>query len=223
MRKNFLPKELLKILFSSYRKESYAQEAEDLILQRLFEEHKGGFYVDIGAHHPFRFSNTQLLYRRGWSGINIDAMPGSMELFNLFRRRDINLELGISKTEGELKYHMFQHPALNTFSEDMAQEREGHGAKVQKVISVKTIPLAKLLEEHLPEGMDIDFMNVDVEGMDLEVLKTNDWDRYKPKVIIAESIGASLEEIGSDPVYIFLKSKGYSIYAKSVNSVIYKL
>lgn len=79
---------------------SYSQEGEDMILHRIFERQCKGFYVDIGAHHPFRFSNTYLFYKRGWSGINIDAMPGSMNIFNKFRNRDINLEYGIGNVIG---------------------------------------------------------------------------------------------------------------------------
>ena len=70
----------------------YSQNGEDLILNRFLENKKNGFYIDIGAHHPIRFSNTYLFYKKGWRGINIDAMPGSMDLFNKIRSRDINIE-----------------------------------------------------------------------------------------------------------------------------------
>ena len=76
---------------------AYAQEGEDLILYRIFEQTPPGFYVDIGAHHPCCFSSTYLFYQRGWRGINIDAMPGSMDLFRRIRPRDINLESAISE------------------------------------------------------------------------------------------------------------------------------
>src|SRR6186713_1276577 len=79
------------LLFDKYYSISYSQEGEDLILKRFFSEKSGGFYVDVGAHHPKRFSNTYMFYKEGWSGINIDAMPGSMKLFNKVRSKDINL------------------------------------------------------------------------------------------------------------------------------------
>lgn len=78
----------------------YSQEGEDLLLSRILGDKKDGFYVDVGAHHPFRFSNTYLLYKQGWRGINIDAMPGSMKLFNRFRPRDINIECGVASGGG---------------------------------------------------------------------------------------------------------------------------
>ena len=83
-------------------KKSYAQDGEDVALAAFYDTQKGykGFYVDIGAHHPKRFSNTYFFYKKGWSGINIDAMPGSMHGFRLLRTRDINLEMGISREKG---------------------------------------------------------------------------------------------------------------------------
>jgi len=104
---------------------SYSQEGEDLILLRIFEKKRIGFYVDVGAHHPFRFSNTYRFYLRGWRGINIDPMPGSMRLFNKFRKRDINLELAVGENEDTLIYYMFNEPALNTFDEGLAKTRDG--------------------------------------------------------------------------------------------------
>jgi len=77
--------------FDGYALKSYSQEGEDMILRRLFEKQLTGFYVDVGAHHPKRFSNTYFFYKQGWHGINIDAMPGSMKLFEKIRPRDILL------------------------------------------------------------------------------------------------------------------------------------
>ena len=75
---------------------SFAQEGEDMILKRIFEGVRSGFYIDIGAFHPSKFSNTYYFYLRGWSGINIDPQPGVKSLFDKMRPRDINLELAIS-------------------------------------------------------------------------------------------------------------------------------
>ena len=94
--KAILPKYLIEKLiiiknnyFDGFSLKSYSQEGEDMILRRLFEKQKTGFYVDVGAHHPKRFSNTFFFYKKGWSGINIDAMPNSMRLFDKIRPRDI--------------------------------------------------------------------------------------------------------------------------------------
>lgn len=105
-----------------YSTQSFSQEGEDLILKKIFERQKKGFYVDVGAHHPFRFSNTYLFYKKGWRGINLDAMPESMKLFKKYRPRDINLEIPIGESDRELTYHIFNEPALNTFDASRIQE-----------------------------------------------------------------------------------------------------
>ena len=94
---------------------SYSQEGEDILLKRIFNNKKNGFYVDVGAHHPKRFSNTNIFYQMGWRGINIDPMPSSMDLFKRYRPRDINLEFGVAKKKGIMKYYIFNDPALNSF------------------------------------------------------------------------------------------------------------
>ncbi|MCP2732462.1 FkbM family methyltransferase, partial [Symplocastrum sp. BBK-W-15] len=103
-----------------YHNLSYSQEGEDMIISRFFEGKKQGFYVDVGAHHPQRFSNTYRFYLQGWRGINIDAMPGSMEIFNKIRANDINLEISISDCNQILTYYEFNEPALNGFCADIS-------------------------------------------------------------------------------------------------------
>ncbi|MCX2716544.1 hypothetical protein OQH61_02215 [Helicobacter sp. MIT 21-1697] len=88
------------LYITRFQNKSYAQQGEDLILQEMLNNIQYGFYVDVGAHHPFRFSNTYLFYQKGWKGINIDAMPNSMKLFSRFRPRDINIECGIALNGG---------------------------------------------------------------------------------------------------------------------------
>ena len=88
----------------SYGVRAYSSEGEDLILKRIFDKKKKGVYIDVGAHHPFRVSNTYLLYKRNWTGINIDPLPGSKALFNKHRPKDINLEIGVSVVKQQLTY-----------------------------------------------------------------------------------------------------------------------
>jgi FkbM family methyltransferase len=146
-----------------YAKKSYSQEGEDMILYRIFEGQATGFYVDVGAHHPKRFSNTYFFYKKGWSGINIDATPGIMAKFKKNRRRDINLNVGVSSVPGELTLYIFK-PALNTFDAKLAKERsENTGYKIKRVTKVKTTTLESILSENLGSNK-IDFMSVDVEA-----------------------------------------------------------
>ena len=205
--------------------EAYSQEGEDLILRRLFLGQKVGFYADVGAHHPKRLSNTYLFYLAGWSGINIDAMPGSMAVFRQERPRDRNIEAAIGIDSGTTRtFWIFNEPALNTFDEALARSREG-GPYQFTIIGkheVRTRALSEIFDENVPKGTKIDFLTVDVEGLDLEVLKTNDWQRYRPSYVLAECYGVPLAELHHDLVCLFLFNNRYEVVAKTVNTVIFK-
>src|SRR3989344_8600628 len=95
-----------------YGPNTYSQDGEDLIIKNLLHKKKG-FYVDIGAHHPYRYSNTYLLYKSGWHGINIEPTPKSKKLFDRLRDRDINLQVAAGK-KSNLKLYIFYDSALNT-------------------------------------------------------------------------------------------------------------
>lgn len=228
--KILLPKNVIEKLniikndyFDGYALKSYSQEGEDMILRRLFEKQKTGFYVDIGAHHPKRFSNTHFFYKKGWCGINIDAMPNSMSLFNKIRPRDINLEIPISDKKQKLTYYMFNEPALNTFSKDLADKRAiKDDYKIISEKDMETSTLEEILEKHLPYGREIDFLSVDVEGLDLQVLKSNNWKRFRPKFVLVEILGSSINDIANSKEYKYLSGAGYEVFAKTVSTVIFR-
>jgi FkbM family methyltransferase len=210
-------------VFDGYASKSYSQEGEDLILKRLFESKPNGFYVDVGAHHPKRFSNTYIFYLRGWHGINIDAMPGSMKAFDKYRPRDINLEVAVSDRAQTLTYHIFDEPALNGFSASLSESRDDTKYHLLRKVPVKTFPLSEILEQHVPSGQQIDFMSIDVEGLDLDVLKSNNWSVFVPRFIVIEILDASLRGLMESPVVQYLDDKGYSMYSKLAQSVVFKL
>jgi FkbM family methyltransferase len=200
---------------------SYSQEGEDLILARIFATHERGFYVDVGAHDPRRFSNTYKFYRGGWRGINIDAMPGSMAAFHRIRPRDINLEVGIAREPGKLRFYQFNDPALNTFDAALAASRNGGQYRITGEAEVRTETLASVLAEHLPPGQAIDFLSVDVEGLDLAVLQSNDWTRYRPACICVEHSLGDLSGLSKTDLYRLLAPLGYQLYAKTANTLIF--
>jgi FkbM family methyltransferase len=207
----------------SYHEISFSQEGEDRILSRIFCNQESGFYVDIGAHHPQRFSNTYLFYLKGWNGINIDAMPGSMKIFNQKRPDDINLEFAISDTEETLTYYMFNESALNGFSRDISASRDQSGD--YKIVDTRDINVRKLsaiLDEYLPLHQTIDFLNVDVEGFDYQVLLSNDWSKYRPKILMVEELLMNPIS-GYSKIGIFLKSQGYELFSKTFNTSFYRL
>lgn len=208
----------------AYHNLSFSQEGEDLILKRIFNNQKNGLYVDIGAHHPQRFSNTYLFYLQGWRGINIDAMPGSMEPFSQLRPEDINIEAAISDSLEELTYYIYNEPALNTFSEELTIKRESScDYKIINKKQLKTQKLSEILDEHLGESKDIDFMSIDVEGLDKKVLFSNDWTKYRPQIILIEELSSSFSSLSKkSEVFLFLSSKGYELFAKTFNTSFYR-
>lgn len=228
---NVLPsrvKEFLRWLrarfFDVYASRCYSQEGEDLILKRLFEGKQVGFYVDVGAHHPRRFSNTCLLYRNGWNGINIEPNPDAIAVFEKERPKDINIQAGVSEHEGILRYFLLNDPALNSFNEKLVNATvENPRYWVVNTKDVAVVKLGDVLREHLPQGITVDLLTIDVEGLDLEVLRSNDWALFRPTVVLAESLGASLEHLLTSPVVLFMKSNGYDLYAKTVNTLIFLL
>jgi FkbM family methyltransferase len=202
---------------------SFSQEGEDIALARIFDGQADGFYVDVGACHPKRFSNTFFFYRRGWRGINIDATPGSMEAFRKMRPRDVNLEMAVGETESSLRIHLYRDPAFNTFSTRLVEKREKRDpdCKPESSVTLVTRSLRSILEQHVSAGQAIDFMSVDVEGMDLAVLRSNCWERFRPRCVIAEVVGKSVNEILEDPISTFMEQHGYELYSKLVHSVIF--
>ncbi len=189
---------------------SYSQYGEDVVLRNIFIQKKDGFFVDVGAHHPTKFSNTYWLYRKGWSGINIDAAPGSMEAFRAKRPRDISIETAISDVSENKKFFVFNNPALNTFSEKLASEHKQKGYKILEEADLETKTLKEVLDQNITPERHIDLMNIDVESLDWAVLNSNDWQKYRPDVIIIED---KADSQGKTRVDSFLEEKGYHLIA----------
>jgi hypothetical protein len=210
------------IYCNSHRALAYSQEGEDLILKRFFGDKSGGFYVDVGAHHPRHLSNTCLFYDAGWSGINIDVRPGMKAFFDRVRSRDVNLELALSGDGRDLDFSFFSDPAINTFRKANVEWAVGAGYAVLDVRRFPTTTLAAVLDQHHDPARPIDFMSVDVEGMDLEVLQGNNWQKYRPQFLLVESCGMRLDNYHHTEMHVFLSGIGYRLCAKTVNTFIYE-
>jgi FkbM family methyltransferase len=163
---------------------SFSQNGEDLIINKLLPN-KIGFYVDVGANDPTRFSNTKRFHLKGWTGINIEPDPVAIKKFNTERPNDINLNIGISDKNSNLNFYQFEPSTLSTFSEKMYRVYIKEGFKHLKTIKVPIYKLEEILKKYRPKGA-IDFFSIDTEGLDYEVLKSNNWDKFKPKVICIE-------------------------------------
>ena len=220
----FLPAQIDQFLRDlAYRqgRRSFSQEGEDLILERHFEHRATGFYVDVGAHHPFRFSNTYNFYKKGWRGLNIDAAPGAMQKFHRHRQGDINLEIGIAEHAASIPFYIFDEPALSTFDAATAKHRNVPPRQLVCTVTLSVEPLAAVLRKHLPPGQRIAFLSVDVEGKDMEVLRSNDWNAFRPEVVIVETMSEDIDALVASPHHQYLLSKGYAALAKSVHSSFY--
>lgn len=193
---------------------SFAQAGEDLVLQRIFLGAEKGFYVDVGAYHPYRFSNTYLFYLAGWRGINIEPRPGAKKLFDKFRPEDINLEIGVAEKSGVENYYLFKEDTLNQFTFDGAAPDDPDSLTVVKV---QVEPLHKIFERHITENRSIDFITIDTEGNELQVVNSNDWTDFPVKVILVED---NKRNKTFAQVTGFLNSKGYKeVYRLPVNAV----
>ncbi len=198
----------------------YSQEGEDIYLSRFYGEKRDGFFVDVGAHHPIRFSNTYALYRRGWRGVNIDATPGSMAVFDRFRPGDTNIECAVSDKSERLTFHVFKEGALNTFDPDLAASYVRSGFEQLESVELTTRPLAALLDECVGAGQKIDVLSIDVEGSDLAVLRSSDWQKYSPDVVIIEALDTPFSDVPEHPCVKFLAGKGYEPIARLTNSIL---
>ena len=217
----------LKIIFSSilepYSNLYWSQEGEDILIKRIFANKKNGFYVDVGAHHSSRFSNTYKLYKENfWNGVNIDPSLSSYLDLKKKRKRDININVGISDKKEILKFYSFNEEALNTFSlKKKNQLKLNYKLKKTERIHCKT--LSDVLHGCLKKKIKIDLLTIDAEGYDLKVLKSNNWNKYLPDYIIVEISSSTLDEIMKDSITKFLNKRRYRIYSKLHKSVIFKL
>ena len=199
------------ILFkkNKYRKISYSYGSVDLLLEHIFKNQSHGFYIDVGCQHPVMNNNTYLLYKKGWNGINIDLDKKNIDLFNFYRKRDLNLNFAISSQEGERDLFFYHDKsAINTVEKSVANYQR---AQVKEIKKVKTKTLNSIIENSKFNNLTIDFVSIDVEGHELDVIKGFDLKKYKPKVVIIEFLDLSLKklEIKNLNIKNFLKSEIY--------------
>ena len=178
---------LKKKIFSS--KKSYSFGGCDLLIDYIFKSKKKGFYLDVGCQHPVSNNNTYLLYKRGWSGINIDLDPKNIRLFNLERPNEINICKCVSSNNSK-KDLFFFHPGspINSLEKKTIKNKSNFSLK-----KIKTFTLNSILEEH--KIRNIDYFNLDVEGHEIDILKNFDIKYYKPKVISVEFIDYQMKKL----------------------------
>jgi hypothetical protein len=205
-----------------YRNKSWAQSGEDLFLAAYFGDRRDGAFVDVGAFHPRRFSNTWRLYRRGWRGLNIDATPGSMRLFDALRPGDTNVEAVVSDSPEPVRFSSWGLHAENTM--DPAQTRAMRKARGAPDAVIEATPrtLTDLLDASPLRDRRLDLLSVDAEGNDLAVLHSLDWSRYHPRIVIAEVFAADVDVLLASGLYAFVTRQGYRLVAWHRPSAIFE-
>ena len=185
----------LKVFLKSFthKRISYSYGGIDSLILNIFKNQKNGFYLDIGCGHPIKNNNTYLLNKKGWSGINIDLDEDNIDLFNSYRKEDVNLATAVSDKEGETDLYFYHNKsALNTISKENADFQK---AKVSAIKKIKTQTINKIIENSPFKDRKIDFLSVDVEGSELAILKNFDFTKYSPKVIVVEYLDLSLKKL----------------------------
>jgi FkbM family methyltransferase len=144
-----------------------------------------------------------------------------MRLFRKHRNRDINVECGVAAKHGRLPYYRFNEPALNTFDQAEARLKDCPPYRLVEKVDVAVRRLDDLLAEYLPPRQAIDFLTIDVEGKDREVLESNDWSRFRPRFVLAETLRTDMLNLSSCLVVRFLASQGYAPVAKAYNTTFF--
>lgn len=216
-----------KILFNRYAKLSYSQCGEDLIVKFIFDDLKvvNPSYMDVGALSPYLFSNTAIFYDRGSKGINIEPDPSLFKKFARYRNKDVNLNIGVASEEGELDFYIISQPTMNTFSRDAAERLErDHGFEIAAIKKIKVDTVQNIVNNYCG-GVFPDYLSLDVEGMDAEILRSIDYENSSPIVICVETISYSTNGNGIKDYQLveFLKSKGYMVFADTyINTILVK-
>lgn len=205
--------QLRKVFLTKSWRRYYSQFGEDTILRELLARTRNGFFVDVGCFHPKKFSNTYWLYSRGWRGINIDMEPQKIALFNLARPDDVNLTAAISDQASRMA---IQSQRSYDLGAKLVKD-----ATTEKNVQITTKTLTEVIDSTRYKDHPIDLLTVDAEGMDLQVVRSLDMARYRPKLIIVEQVGASIEEILSGELHRLLSGQGYQLKSWVIHSLIY--
>ena len=190
----------------------WSQYGEDIVLDRVLNLRRPGFFVDVGCYHPVKYNNTYKLYRLGWRGLNIDLDAIKIEAFNLRRPGDVNVVAAVSDIETTVPLCSTGFYTLTSSIDAETVAKLKERGQSMRFGEIRTRTLNSILDGTAFKDRPIDVLSVDVEGHELPVLRSLDFARYQPKVIIAESHKRQLEEIMPSELYVFLKEKGYSLF-----------
>jgi FkbM family methyltransferase len=205
--------------FRKINKNYYSQFGEDKILSEFFDNSMTeGHYIDVGCFHPVKHSNTYLLYKRGWRGINIDMETIKIDTFNIARPLDINILAAVSNDVKNVSVYKTQEYGVgSTLNKNQINKKN----KIIDEFKIKTSTLNSIIENTIYKNKKIDLLNIDAEGHDYNVLLSIDLNKYVPKVIIIESHLKDISLIMKSKTYLHLISKNYTLRSWSLFSLFF--
>ena len=200
-----------------FKKNYYSFSGVDVIIENIFRNKDNGFYIDVGCQHPIKNNNTYILHKKGWKGINIDLDKDNIDLFNISRPNDENINIAISNKISEVDLFFYHKKSpINTIDKRTSNYQH---AKVSEVKKVNTNTLNNIISNTKFKNSKFDFLSVDVEGHELQVLEGFDFNLYSPDIIVVEYLDLTLskieiknqniENIFKTDLYNFLISKKY--------------
>ena len=221
-KKNNLLKKLYFIFNKFFKKinnakKSYSFGGMDLLINYLYKNKFNGVYIDVGCNHPIVGNNTFLLYQKGWSGINIDLDSNIIEMFNYFRPKDCNVNSAVSNSEKETDLFFYhERSAINTISKEVHNSRK---KKAEEIKKIQSTTLDSVIKDSPYFNKKINFLSIDVEGNELNVLKGFNLKKYYPEVIVIEYLDLKMKELEfhnqdinriiNSEIYKYLKSYNY--------------
>ena len=183
----------------------YGEFGEDILVNRILKNLETGKYVDVGCYHPYKGSLTAQLYKKGWKGINIDLSKSSIDLFNLVRKEDINLNLAVSDFNGQTSY--FENSPINQ-QNSLIKNNDN-----QKKIEIDCKNLNLILEENKFEKFE--YLNIDVEGSEQNVINGINLSKYRPILITIENNNLHINDYIESETYKILIKNNYTFISKT--------
>lgn len=216
---------LLKIFKFKSNRTSYSQAGEDALLRFLFNDFglKRISYLDLGTNSPVFNNNTYWFYLNNSKGVCVEADLDLVKIINKFRPRDKVIHAGVSiSDENEALFYIFDQPALNTFDKNEVDIRLKSGSnKLLKTINVPLLNVNDILNDYFIQTPEL--LSIDIEGLDLDVLKSIDYSKHPIPVICVETCEYSENHI-RPKIHLFAEffnNIGYEIYADTYINTIF--
>lgn len=211
------------LFFKRHGQQYYSGFGEDIVLKNIFHRKDEGIYIDVGCWHPKWGSNTFLLHKKGWKGLNIDMDDFKIDMFNIARKNATNICTAVSDSEKDLQYYCSKDDSsLNTLDQNFAEAMLKNKQKLRyDVKNIRSRPLDSILAETPYANQEIDLLTIDVEGHELSVLQSLNFEKYKPKVLVVELHEEKIESILENEIYQYIQSQKYSLFSWVLPSLIF--